>query len=70
MGKRLTRGQAIRKYCLWCTCGQPDEVKLCPSKDCPLWIYRLGYEIIPETGSRIGKNRANDIEATNSSSER
>lgn len=51
--KRLTRKQAIRKKCLDCVCGQWLEVKLCPSKDCPLWTYRLGYEVDFKTGEKI-----------------
>ena len=42
--ERLTRGKAIRAYCLGCCCEQPSEVRKCPKKDCPLYPYRLGYE--------------------------
>ena len=31
----------IRMKCLDCTADQKDEVKLCPSEDCPLWPYRF-----------------------------
>ena len=34
--------KVIKKYCLWCMCDQPNEVKLCPSKDCPLYPFREG----------------------------
>ena len=34
--------KAIRAKCLDCCCGQRDEVKLCPAKDCPLWPFRMG----------------------------
>lgn len=44
IGKRLTRGQAIRAKCLDCCCGQLKEIRLCPCVDCPLYGYRLGYE--------------------------
>ena len=48
---RLGRGagrkgllKAIRRYCLWCCCGSPKEVRLCPSKEfCALWPYRFGH---------------------------
>lgn len=50
---RLTRAKAIRAKCLDCTCGQRHEVRLCPSKDCPLWIYRMGRVIKSETGEKI-----------------
>ena len=47
-----SRIKAIRRYCLWCMCGQSNEVKLCPCKPgtipespeiCALWPYRLGH---------------------------
>ena len=35
--------QAIKYFCLAeCMMGQKEEVKLCPSKWCPLHPYRLG----------------------------
>ncbi len=49
MKKRLTRKQAIRKKCLDCMAGQVNEVRLCSSKECPLWIYRMGMELRDET---------------------
>jgi hypothetical protein len=42
--KRITRKKAIREKCLDCMCGNSNEVKLCPSKDCPLWVFRRGKE--------------------------
>jgi len=48
LGKRpkqkteFTPIKSIRKYCLWCCCGNKKLVKECPTIDCPLWIYRLG----------------------------
>ena len=42
--ERLTRGQAIRAKCIDCMCGNTAEVRRCPSKDCPLWAYRMGKE--------------------------
>ena len=41
MAKRQ-RAARIRCKCLDCCCYQEAEVRKCPSKDCPLWIYRLG----------------------------
>ena len=38
----MTPMKAIRAKCLDCCCGQHKEVRLCPIKDCPLWVYRLG----------------------------
>ena len=53
---RVTRSKAIRLKCLDCMCGQAKEVTLCPIKNCPLWNYRLGYEIDDE-GNRIARKK-------------
>jgi len=45
--KALIASKAIRAYCLWCCCGQSNEVRLCPSTSCPLWPFRFGKH--PET---------------------
>ena len=42
---RLTRGQAIRAYCIGCMCGQRVEVRRCPITDCPLYPFRMGKEL-------------------------
>lgn len=42
MAEILTPMKAIRAKCLDCMCGQANEVKLCPSEECPLYPYRLG----------------------------
>ncbi|MCI7304333.1 MAG: hypothetical protein SOR93_09670 [Clostridiales Family XIII bacterium] len=42
---RRTRAKAIRAKCLDCCQDQRAEVKACPIKKCPLWIYRMGYEV-------------------------
>lgn len=34
--------KAIRAKCLDCCCGQANEVKLCPSVQCPLHAFRNG----------------------------
>jgi len=44
MQERLTKAKAIRAKCLDCCCDQSSEVRLCPTKDCPLWRYRMGKE--------------------------
>jgi len=64
--ERLTRAKAIRSKCIDCCCGDRNEVKLCPVKDCPLWIYRLGREIA-SNGEDLPKKlkRANKIEGLN-----
>lgn len=35
--------KAIRAKCLDCVADQPQEVRLCPSENCPLWPYRMGH---------------------------
>lgn len=39
----LTPLKAIRAKCLDCSCGNPNEVRLCPIRDCPLYPYRDGH---------------------------
>lgn len=34
--------KAIRKKCLECSGGSPNEVKLCTVDRCELWYYRFG----------------------------
>lgn len=31
---------AVNAFCLECVCWQREEVRLCPSTPCPLWLYR------------------------------
>lgn len=38
----LTPLRAIRKKCLDCSAGSPNEVRCCEILDCPLYPYRLG----------------------------
>lgn len=59
---RLTRAKAIRAKCLDCMCNQRAEVRACTTKTCPLWIYRMGYEINPETGGKIPRKKKEDEE--------
>ena len=40
--KYMTPLKAIRLKCLDCVCFQINEVRLCPSTDCPLHPYRFG----------------------------
>ena len=34
--------KAIREYCLECSCGSSNEVKLCTIERCPLYAFRFG----------------------------
>lgn len=46
---------AIRKYCLDCCAGVREEVKKCPTKNCPLRPYRFGMR--PDTAAeKVGVN--------------
>lgn len=54
--KRLTRSKAIRKYCLDCCLSSANEVKLCSCRKCPLYTYRLGYEV-DEQGNRMARHK-------------
>lgn len=66
--ERLNKTKAIRAKCLDCCCYQANEVKLCPCKDCPLWCYRLGYEV-DEEGNRV-KHREMTEEQKEANAER
>lgn len=57
--ERLTRSKAIRKYCLDCCLGSANEVKLCSCHKCPLYTYRLGYEV-DKQGNRIARHKGNE----------
>ena len=37
---KMTRGKAIRKYCLDCSGGSSKEVTKCPFLECPLYGFR------------------------------
>lgn len=41
--ENITPIKSIRLYCIEiCMEGQMTEVRLCPSKKCDLWLYRMG----------------------------
>ena len=52
--KVLTPLKAIRKYCLGCSDGSPNEVRLCPVTNCELYMYRFGHN---PNDSRRGKSK-------------
>ena len=54
LGDRITRGRAIRMKCLDCCCGSAREVRLCDNLQCPLWRYRMGWEVPPASGDAAG----------------
>ena len=49
MGKGRVKLKDIRAYCRWCCLDKDNEIKLCPSNNCPLWIYRNGHNPTKET---------------------
>lgn len=44
----LTPIKSIRAHCLDCCGGSPQEVRLCPVENCPLYPYRMGHR--PQRG--------------------
>lgn len=61
----MTPLQSIRLKCLDCVCGSANEVKLCPSSDCPLYRFRLGKnpnitkrELTPARAAALEKARS------------
>ncbi len=55
--KRLTPMKAIRAKCLDCCCWNPNEVRLCPIRDCALYDYRFGHN-----PARKGKGNVSGLE--------
>lgn len=58
--------KSIRKKCLDCMCGNANEVKLCPSEDCPTHRFRFGKN---PNRSGIGRKNINAPQIPNSTSE-
>ncbi len=54
----LTPIKAIRAKCMDCVCQQAKEVRLCPSKDCPLYPYRMGHR--PKSNEGITSDSNNE----------
>lgn len=51
--------KAIRKYCLECCLEKPSEVRLCASKNCPLWHFRMGKN--PSSERNFTKPQERDV---------
>lgn len=47
--------KSIRKYCLECCCYSANEVRLCPTKECPLYPYRFGKRVRNPTSTNKPK---------------
>lgn len=54
----MTPMKAIRAKCLDCCCGQTKEVRLCPVKKRPLYLYRFGKR--PKMGNYTSKATAGE----------
>jgi len=62
--KRLTRGEAIKKYCKEsCCAGSNIDWRECSTYDCFLWRYRLGGEIHGNSKS-FTKTRAKALKSS------
>lgn len=61
----LTPIKAIRAKCLDCCCGHVGEVRMCPSKNCPLYPYRMGKRPKREQdiGERMDEENTQDYPA-------
>lgn len=71
---RTTSLKAIRLKCLDCCCGSAHEVKMCPLKNCPLHLFRLGKNpnragIGDKSHFEPGKPHTTHDSATNTHSE-
>ena len=60
MSEIKTPVKAIRAFCLSCV-GTSNEVKLCVSKNCPLFPYRLGHR--PGWSNSSAKAQTPEFEA-------
>ncbi len=56
--------KAIRLHCLECCSGNANEVRLCPSTQCPSWRSRFG--VMPETARKRAWPVDRPPESTNS----
>ena len=55
--------KAIRAKCIDCSGGNKAEVRLCPSKTCPLWPFRSGHRLPKEIvdGEGGGEKTLNNL---------
>lgn len=59
MEEHITRKKAIRLKCLDCCCGSAAEVRKCPTKNCPLWCWRMGREECTENSAESDEKNEN-----------
>ena len=53
----MTPIKSIRAKCLDCCCSQTQEVRLCPSQNCALWLYRMGKRPTAPGADHAEENR-------------
>jgi len=60
MKNRLSPVHSIRQYCSWCCNGQREQIKLCETKDCPLYPLRFGRRKVGYSALRAIRKRCID----------
>jgi NAD-dependent dihydropyrimidine dehydrogenase PreA subunit len=55
--------KAIRKHCLECSGGSPQEVRLCPVETCPLYGFRFGHRLPRESTPGDGLPEKTQVKA-------
>ena len=61
---RLTRGQAIKKYCKEsCCAGSIPDWKECTATHCFLWNFRLGRETLAKPNSFKKQRKSREFSA-------
>jgi hypothetical protein len=63
MNRRQTPLKAIRLKCLDCSGDSTKEVRLCPIKDCPIYMYRMGRN--PNRTKGTTEDTQDELEAGN-----
>ena len=56
--RKLTPLRAIRKKCLWCCLGSPNEIRICRVTRCSLYRYRPGRKPKAKTDDKMTTLRA------------
>jgi hypothetical protein len=61
--------KAIRKHCLDCCLGSSNEVSLCISTRCPLWLYRFGSKPTPIEVAAVAHVETHSLEGDKTQAE-
>jgi hypothetical protein len=54
--------KAVRLHCLSCCNGSANEVRLCPSRACPLWPFRHGHRPVAEDRAAVAGRQVYPLE--------